>query len=256
MADKPTTRASTGIEQQSTHSTGAALTGNVDMNKLYQLLMKMDVDMKTRFEGLSRQLGDVKEEIKAMKSDIDEMERGMKYLEEDMIEMKEDTIPKLRDELKCKIAEMEKARVEAELYSKKANLLFFNIPSTDRSSEDSEAVLRDILSRTNIPDSTTIQFANVHRLPTKGNTNFPKPIIAKFIKMRDRDLVLKAIINAQITIKDRKVSVAPHLPASMQTERKRLVVIRNKLKSEGKAAKIRVTGTQVQLFINDVVWKC
>ena len=50
-----------------------------------------------------------------------------------------------------------------------------------------------------------------------------------------------------------KLSVAPHLPVAMQAERRRLIPIRDKLKAEGKNAKIKVKGTNIQLMVNNVV---
>ena len=178
-------------------------------------------------------------------------------MEQELIEIKEDTLPKLKEEFQRKINDLEQARLAAELYSKKSNLLFFNIPpQTAGRNEDSEQTLRGILLQTNITDSATIQFVNVHRLPTKANPSVPKPIIAKFVKMPDRDKVLNAVNSSNITAaQDKNIIAVPHLPAPMQMERQRLVAVRNKLIAEGNTAKIRITGTLVQLYVDGTVWK-
>ena len=59
--------------------------------------------------------------------------------------------------------------------------------------------------------------------------------------MRDRENILNIVSKAAIVIGTKRVSVAPHLPAPMQAERKRLVPIRNKFKAEGKNARIKVS---------------
>lgn len=70
------------------------------------------------------------------------------------------------------------------MYSKKANLLFFNIPESK--GENTEAELRKLISRSSAPDAESIDFVNVHRLPTKYGE---RPIIAKFVKMKDRESI-------------------------------------------------------------------
>jgi len=263
---------------------GSDMAGAVDLNKLQTLLIKLqtllikliDMDMKERFDGLSNQITSVNEEIKSIKKDVDSLERSQKYLDEEIIALTEDTIPNLKDELKKKMDEevkalkedtvlklkvelnkkieaLENARLEAELYSKKTNLLFFNIP--EKPLEDAEKVILDILKKTNITDPDNIQFVNVHRLPTRAASSAPHPVIAKFVKMRDRDAVLHSVNRSNINLAGNKVFVAPHLPTSLQLERKKLVATRNQLKAEGKNAKIRVTGTKVQIFVDGQVWR-
>ena len=62
----------------------------------------------------------------------------------------------------------------------------------------------------------------------------------------------KKNINVTAT-EEGKLSVAPHLPAVMQAEHHQLLPIQNKLIADGKNAKIKVKGTNVQLTVNNVV---
>ena len=99
---------------------------------------------------------------------------------------------------------------------------------------------------------------NVHRLPSKVKHDyFPIPIIVKFVSMRDRNSTLSQARTKFSTPRSnvKKYAVAPHLPAEMQAERKRLVTIRNRHTAEGKTAKIRINGTKVQLFVDNAIWK-
>ncbi len=228
---------------------------SVDMTKLFTMLCKLDTDMKSRFDGISSQITDMRDEFKSLKHDVEELDRGLRYADEEITELKDETIPKLQKDLMDKINDLQQAKLETELYSKKCNLLFFNIPQNDH--EDCEVVLRGVLSKSDIPSQKVkdIIFANVHRLPTKSRST-DKPIIAKFVRMCDRDLVLNGITKCKdIILHDKPVLVAPHLPAPMQQERKRLMPIRKKLRDEGKNAKIRVVGTKVLLFVNNVTWE-
>ena len=179
-------------------------------------------------------------------------------LNHEVSEIKSKTVPNLEKELLAKITALEESKLATELYSKKNNLLFFNVPSDD--GEDTEQVLRSFLTdELDIDNGESMLFMNVHRLPSRSKeTTKPYPIIAKFVLMRDRNMILNKARTKFSTPgpnAGKKYAVAPNLPTEMQTERKRLVAIRNKLTAEGKSAKIRITGTKVLLFVNNAVWK-
>jgi flagellar hook-associated protein FlgK len=231
-----------------------AMPASVNMHTLYALITKMDQDIKSRFDGLTGQLNNVYKDIKSMKHDITELDNGMKSIDTDMMELKDDTLPKLEKKLGERIDQLEQTRLEAELYSKKSNLLFFNIPKT-MVIEDTELVLRSVLDNLSEVKQSDILFVNVHRLPSRASNNTTKPIIAKFIRMKDRDAVLTAMTQAKIKVDGKNIIAVPHLPQKMQQERKRLVVIRNQLIEDGMKANIKVSGTSVQLYANGSVWK-
>ena len=218
----------------------------------------MAIDMKSQFAALSSQINDVKQETKSLKGNIVELDKGMAFLNKEITVMKSETVPNIEKELSAKINALEESRLATELYSKKNNLLFFNIPKTSED-EDTEEVLRTLLSdELDIDNAEDIVFMNVHCLPLKvKRDNVPIPIIAKFVSMRDRNSILSQARTKFSTPRSnvKKYAVAPHLPAKMQAERKRLVTIRNRQTAEGKTAKIRINGTKVQLFVDNAIWK-
>lgn len=235
-------------------TTLAGSTPIVDINAVHALLLQMDAklnNVNTRLDGLSSQLSTLKVEINEVKVNLAEQERGLQHMDTEVVELKEDIIPNIKTELQNSIDKLDEARLATELYSKKSNLLFFNIPSSP--AEDTEQVLRNTLAKSTLPQVKEIVFMNVHRLPSKQKVpgTYP-PIIAKFVRMKDREAVLQTISKATIILGTKRVGVAPHLPAPMQAERKRLVPIRNKMKSEGKDAKIKVTGVKIQLMVNGI----
>ena len=116
--------------------------------------------------------------------------------------------------------------------------------------EDTEQVLINVISKTTVPNSESVLFMNVQWFPSKQSSgDQPAPIIAKFVRIRDCETILNTVSKAAIVIGTKRVGVAPHLPAPMQAERKRLVPIRNKFKAEGKNARIKVSGIKVQLLL-------
>ena len=230
----------------------------VDLTAVLNAVSSMAGEMKTQFAALSVQMSDIRDEIKSMKSNMSAMDKGLSMLNHEVSEIKSKTVPNLEKELLAKITALEESKLATELYSKKNNLLFFNVPSDD--GEDTEQVLRSFLTdELDIDNGESMLFMNVHRLPSRSKeTTKPYPIIAKFVLMRDRNMILNKARTKFSTPgpnAGKKYAVAPHLPTEMQTERKRLVAIRNKLTAEGKSAKIRITGTKVLLFVNNAVWK-
>jgi hypothetical protein len=198
--------------------------------------------MSSGFSSVSDKLDSMKEELTVVKASVGILEDNIKHIENTIV-------PKLEKELRSKIHELEQAKLESELYSRKSNLLFFNVPATALETNlNTESVLRDYLNNTmKIPNVDAILFNNVHRLPSKNKT---KPVIAKFVRMVDRDRILNYVSPDRT-----KFGIAPHLPAVMQAERRRLIPIRDKLSLEGKTAKIYTKGTQVQLYVNKTLWK-
>ena len=147
------------------------------------------------------------------------------------------------------IQELKRQRLEAEIYSKKTNLLFYGIPQ--KPDEDSEAVIREFMKdHLQHEKSATMLFANCHRLPSKRSDRaHPNPIIVKFIQIKDRDSVLR--LAPRLKNAPTKFGISPHLPKEMQTQRQKLLPIRREAVAAGKKAVIKTVGTEVKLFIND-----
>jgi len=208
----------------------------VSLLTLYDMLENMNRNMTTRFDGIDRQLQKVNEDISEIKKDVSDLDTNLQSLDTDIVEIKEETIPALKAELQAEIAELRKTQLETEMYSKRSNLLFFNISSQGAvKNEDTELALRSILD--NIMDQSKIIIANCHRLPSKGGNKGPVPIIAKFVQMKDRNAVLEAVTRTNFKLDAGRTLIAvPHLPAEILEKRKRLMPKRNELKAQGKNA--------------------
>jgi len=225
-------------------------------NTLYGAITTISTQMTARFNELNTQLGEIKTDIQTVKTDVNELKASQNFLSSEVDKINKETIPSVKKELKSRIAELEKVNLEQELYSKKSNLLFFNITQTSKY-EDTELVVRKFIAEKLDLDANNMPFMNSHRLPSRDKkADATDPIIVKFVTMKDRNSVLTAsrtMLSNATNAKGKNYAVAPHLPKVMQQERKRLVPIRNKKKAEGKDAKIRVAGTTVQLLVDGVV---
>ena len=223
------------------------------MDELRMLLISMKEENKINFAKVTNQLDALQSEFASMKSEVEDLKQSVNFIVNEVNALRDETIPVLRQQLNQEIADLKKARVAAELYSKKSNLLFHGIE--ERVGEDTELVLRNFLTEhVKYDEAKNILFANVHRLPTKNTQgNRPNPIIAKFVQIKVRNEILsKASI-----LKDsaQKFGISPHLPAVMQQARSKLVPIRQQAIKDGKRAVIKTTGIDVKLYINDELYK-
>ncbi len=154
-----------------------------------QNFMKLKQDMQQNFAKITTQLETLQNEFTSMKIEVADLTYGVEHLDTEVTVIRDETIPDLRKKLQKEIDDLKKARLTAELYSKKSNLLFHGI--AERPGEDTESVLRTFLAdQVKYDYAHTIAFANVHRLPSKNHSDRPNPIIAKFHEMKNRNEIL------------------------------------------------------------------
>jgi hypothetical protein len=114
--------------------------GSIDLATLFNAVTTMAGNMNSQFKVLDSHFREIKDDVKQIKSDIIDLNKGLSSLNEDVEVIQNNTIPELAKDLKDKISALEQSRLEMELYSRKNNLLFFNIPSTTE--ENTEQVIR------------------------------------------------------------------------------------------------------------------
>ena len=129
------------------------------------------------------------------------------------------------------------------------NLLFVGIEESFVEKENTEYVLREFLS-TNMNITYDIPFDRVHRLgrydPTK---HYPRPIIAKFERFRDRERVRLA---APRTLEGTKYGVREHFPAEIENKRRELYPVMRRYKQDKQN---KVVLVRDKLYVNDVQYK-
>ncbi len=224
-----------------------------DFNELKTLINMMRSENAQSFSTISQQIKDMKSELSELKTDMTDLKLSLNSVDGDVRELKESTIPDLRKEMMEEINALKKQRLAAELYSKRQNLLFYGIKES--TGEDCERVMRKFLrDELKYDQADTILFANLHRLPTRSNPGHPtkvRPVIVKFVQMKDRDDVLRL---AQ-RLKGTGYGISQHLPVEMQNQRKMLLPIKRQAIAEGKRAYLKTTGTEVTLFIDNIKFK-
>ena len=98
--------------------------------------------------------------MKEIADDVNHLKLAVTIMEDDLNNMKQNTIP---DHQKLSIKTLEQKHLEAELNSKKCNLLFFNVPSiTTPGDENVEDTLHQHLTSAGILNVQSFIFANGH----------------------------------------------------------------------------------------------
>jgi len=144
------------------------------------------------------------------------------------------------------------ARIQGSL-----KLLFHGLPleSSEETPEQTGHVIRSFLTnslRCSESDLANISFANVHRLPKHKSALQPSSspssqapaIVVKFVKMKDKNMILKRAPWAR----QFKKNITRHLPRSMQEQRKALLNKASKLFTSGKRIRWKIEGADYCLY--------
>lgn len=217
--------------------------------KMEKMEMRMDQKIDNRFKtmedkfsklygGLDKDVAQLKEDMICSRTDIENTKQKVSEIEKDIdksLEFQSETLKqKLKDvedsqekklekaeqALDKKIAELDNKLKLLEKHDRKYNLLFYGIAEPEEEEEeDPIEKLRDLFVNDLNIDMALVnrmQFIHGHRVPSKGKG--PRPIILRFLRYQDRELVLN---NAKL-LAGSKRRILVDLPNSMKIERDRL----------------------------------
>ena len=193
---------------------------------------------------INKTLSGIKQEIVEISKRVDDVE-SMAAIHEGEVKDLRSEVDTLKIKLSEQAKDFEKNLLWKEMHDRKTNLLFYGIQEVPN--ENSERVVRTLLSNElHFSDSSVenIYFKAVHRLPRKPfpgdpTPNAPAPIIASFLSISDRDMVL----NASRFLKGKRMSIRTDLPAKLKKQRAILYrKSREIFQSEKVQTRVRQTG--------------
>ena len=214
-----------------------------------------------KLDKLSAEVSAISDKVNHLEASIDINSDKIKALEETELPKLHEDIKRLKDKLTMN-----------EIYHRKLNLLFYGIP--ERQQEAVADVLRQTFANEfQIEENriAQIMIVNAHRLPRRSsdsvpagaNRPSPTPIIAKFVLLEDRNLVLNAYERKQrqrtqearnsaadgaAAPPGRWLSVRTDLPPLLKARRNVLATQAYKFRREqGLATRIIVIGAEVLL---------
>ena len=128
---------------------------------------------------------------------MEELEEGFRYNEEDVRDLQSDN-----KRLEHEVYDLKKQLLYMETYSRRENLKFFGVPENTECTmeegseqhaviENTKEVMYQFLEENLKRDQPRekIELQRIHRLG-KPNSSKPRPIIARFLRYSDRELVM------------------------------------------------------------------
>ena len=159
---------------------------------------------------------------------VGEVEKGMGFANAEIEKRK-----KKEEEIAAEMKELKDGFLYQEAYSRRENLCFFGIPEDENGDENTRELLYKFFSdELNIENSDSIDFQRVHRLGRK-KTGQPRPIIARFLRFPDREMVFKSVRELG---EDTDVKVYPDYLDEIRERRRKQWPRMKKAREEGKRA--------------------
>ena len=232
--------------------------------------------IKSSSDTVCQKLDQLTAEVAGIKHQISELETSVSMNSDKILDIEQKQIPDLQKKLEKDVAELKDQLLAAEIYNRRSNLLFYGVQeSTD---ENIYTVLKNVFRHLGLEEREAVEIAlvNAHRLPhprhirdqdqglERGQTGSavgakpPRAIIAKFVYMRQRDLVLTAFEDglrqktktktwSSVVQPSRNITVRTDLPPALKARRGVLGRKAYDLRREGKSTKIALAGTKVLL---------
>jgi ribA/ribD-fused uncharacterized protein len=184
------------------------------------------------------------QKLSSMDDNLSQMNTCHTLLESRVERIEENTGKVLKSttvlEKKVCVLEHENAQLKdriqsSEIYSRKYNLLFINVPEER---EENPGILRrkisNILSRVHV-NLENMYLDNIHRLPAPSAQS-SRPIIIKFVSYLDRDLVWGK--SKQLRESGSNITIREHFPKEVENNIRQLLPIRKAAKIQGKSVKM------------------
>ena len=244
----------------------ANLIGEVK-DSIISMFAEHTVLMKSKMDTVIEEVGTFKKKVDELKASVDFSSKRV-----DNVENVE--LPGIRKNIDQVKADLEDKLLRYEIHDRKLNLLFYGAEhlANENVYATVHGVVSDLLQVTPEQVAKTIPLVNAHRILRKKNIESqrdrddtsPDPIIVRFVRMIDRDRVLRAFErppsqpnqresreeapSLETSANKRRITVRTDLPVEMKRERGRLASVAYKLrKKDNVSTRILVNGTKVIL---------
>ncbi|XP_041369643.1 uncharacterized protein LOC121383617 [Gigantopelta aegis] len=148
-------------------------------------------------------------------------------------------------EMRLNYDELKERHLDLQSRSMRENLIFTGIPETGPD-ENTELLLITFIQK-DMEIEQPISFERVHRFGKRGYSG-PRPIVAKFYKFKDREMVRKA---APTKLKGKTFGVNEQFPKEINDRRKELYPYYKQAKRAGKRASL----VYDKLYIDGTLFK-
>lgn len=196
---------------------------------------------------LESEVKDLKKQKNKLEKKVEEFEECLQYNEDDMSDIKRDN-RKLENE----VSELKKQLMYMETYSRRENLKFFGLPESSDALDSSNDMEEESSRQSGTSENTRevlykfleeqlkidrprdkIEFQRVHRLG-KPNPLKARPIIARFLRYSDRELVVEQA--RKHLKKNQNLHVFDDIPKELYDLRKEQIVKLKEARQKGHTA--------------------
>ena len=192
-------------------------------------------EMHLTLANIEQTVSRLDEEVKTLKVKTNEMDEVVKVLKENLVFNEDDISDLKRDskEVQHEVFELKRQILYMETYSRRENAKFFGLPEepstsnggermqdgTQLPAEDSKEVIYNFLEQHLQIDRPRdkIEFQRVHRLGKPNAGARPRPIIARFLRYGDKQLVMD---RARKYLKNTAFNVYDDIPKPLYDSRK------------------------------------
>lgn len=212
-------------------------------------LKKLD-EIDSRMSSFESSIGAVLQEVTKLKSQTSEMEKGLTFMNDKFEQSKKDVSDikrevndlvrensTLKDEvlnMSTDLQSLKERQIELQSRTMRDNLIFTGIPENE--TEDTEKVLADFI-KNKLEITKDIEFERVHRMGKKIQGKL-RPVIAKFSKFKDREIVRKQAPTVLKRTENKEFGVNEQYPKEINDRRKELYPYLKSAKRNGKRANL------------------
>ncbi|XP_070579019.1 uncharacterized protein [Ptychodera flava] len=181
--------------------------------------------MQNRVDNIEDEMSEFREQLKQNTTKMTEMEANPSTFA---------GLKTTLDELREENNQLKRANDDLENRGRRNNLVFYGIEQdgTNESWDTSEKKVKSVL-KNNLEITEDIEFERVHRITNAPLIRGARPIIAMFVKFKDKSNVLR---NAN-KLKNSNISISEDFSKRMRNIRSKLLMFRRSLLEENPALK-------------------
>ena len=214
-----------------------------DFGSKLQLVLQKLTSLESIVEGVLQRFNNressvncIKGEVAALSAKTDDFEKVVGTMDTSLTFLNSEI-----EQLKSRVNENEAAMkslnsriLYQDVYSRRENLRFFNIPESTNTTEENveELIYRFMERELKVENSRDIEFQRVHRIGAK-KPDSPRPIIARFLRFPDREKVFKRVLELKDEI---DVKLYADYPKEIQERRRKFWPRLKRAREEGKRA--------------------
>ena len=207
----------------------------------------------SKVDALNTNFQNLRGEVKGLSGRIVEVEGATSFNAASIHEIKSTLIPEMKATHEKAVLELRAENLRLEMHSRKRNLLIHGIQVV-RDEYCEEVVRHMFINKVKIQKAHVDKmiFIAAHRLSRSSATATPPPIIVSFVRLEDKDLIMRNVRN----LKASGVSISTDLPAILKQQRSRLAKIAFTMRNSGINFRIKVKYVRVFLEVFDVTKNC